>query len=169
MPSFVDRWLTAFENFCIAVGTAVAVSVATIQVILRYVGGTGLFWAEELVVYTLIWTAFLAASAAVRTGEHLTVELIYLILGPRHTGTIVRITGIIGLAAAVALAILGIDLVMAQQEYGQLSPALQMPMWIVYLAMPLSGFLMALRFIQNIIAPPDAHQGPAAIADTSCP
>lgn len=166
MLAMVYRGLTAFENFCLGAGTALAVTVATIQVILRYVGGTGFFWAEELVVYTIIWTTFLAAGAAVRTGEHLTVELIHLVLGRRYNVSIARVIGVVGLAGAVALTILGLELVMTQQQYGQLSPALQLPMWIVYLAMPLSGLLMAIRFIQQIVTRPTAYHGPAGIKGT---
>lgn len=166
MLPVMDRGLTAFEKFCLGAGTAVAMTVATVQVVLRYIGGTGFFWAEELVVYTIIWTTFLAAGAAVRTGEHLTVELIHVVLGLRHKSTVARVISVIGLAGAVALTIFSLELVIAQQEYGQLSPALQLPMWIVYLAMPLSGLLMAVRFIQQIIAPSTAYHGPAGIKNT---
>lgn len=165
----LDRWLTGFENFCLAAGTAVAVTVATVQVILRYVGGTGLFWAEELVVYTIIWTTFLAAGAAVRSGEHLTVELINLAVGERYIGALARAIGVIGAVAGIALTVFGAELVLTARDYGQLSPALQLPMWIVYLAMPLSGALMTIRLVQQAIAPPRRGHGPARVEDVLCP
>lgn len=161
--------LTAFENFCLAAGIAVAVTVATAQVILRYVGGTGLFWAEELVVYTIVWTTFLAAGAAVRSGEHLTVELINLAVGERYIGALTRVIGVVGAVAGVALAVFGTELVLTARDYGQLSPALQLPMWIVYLAMPLSGVLMTIRFVQQVITPPRRGHGPAQVEDVLCP
>jgi C4-dicarboxylate transporter DctQ subunit len=169
MLGLLDRGLTAFENFCLAAGTAVAVTVATVQVILRYVGGTGLFWAEELVVYTIVWTTFLAAGAAVRSGEHLTVELINLAVGERYIGVLTRVIGLIGAVAGVALTVFGTELVLTAQDYGQLSPALQLPMWIVYLAMPVSGLLMTIRFLQQMIAPPRRSHAPAQVEDVLCP
>jgi TRAP-type C4-dicarboxylate transport system permease small subunit len=35
--------------------------------------------------------------------------------------------------------------VLRTEQLGQLTPALQVPMWIVYLVMPLAGVLLALR------------------------
>lgn len=169
MLAALDRGLTAFENFCLAAGTALAVTIATLQVILRYVGGTGLFWAEELVVYTIVWTTFLAAGAAVRSGEHLTVELINLAVGDRNMGVLARVIGVVGAAAGVALTVFGTELVLTARDYGQLSPALQLPMWIVYLAMPLSGVLMTIRFLQQVIAPPRRGHSPARVEDIVCP
>jgi C4-dicarboxylate transporter DctQ subunit len=145
-----DRWLTVFETSFLAIGTAVAVSVATVQVILRYLGGTGLFWAEELTVYIIVWTAFLSAGAAVRTGEHLTVEILQVTLGPRFAAMMTRIVGVVGALSAAALTVYGIQFVLVAYEYGQLSSALQIPMWIVYLVVPLSGMLLVIRFIEQI-------------------
>lgn len=165
----IDRWLTAFETVCLAAGTAVATVVATAQVLLRYFGGTGLFWAEELTVYVLIWTAFIAAGAAVRSNDHLTVELLQVTLRPQHQRTLHRIVAVIGLLGGAALLVYSVEFVDTVYEYEQLSPALQWPMWIVYLALPLCGVLLCLRFAQQIFAPtPAAHlptHGEAAVKD----
>jgi C4-dicarboxylate transporter DctQ subunit len=153
MLATLDRWLTAFETACLAAGTAVAVVVATVQVFLRYFFGTGFFWAEEVTVYACIWTAFLAAGLAVRGGEHLSVEMIQLVAGKRHARTLARLIAVAGLAAAAALLVYGIAFVESARDFGQTSPALQCPMWIIYLVLPLSGALMSIRFIQQIISP----------------
>lgn len=152
----LSRWLTVFETVSLAAGTAAAVAVATVQVLLRYVGGTGLFWAEEFTVYALIWTAFVAGGAAVRTGEHLTVELLQVAIGPRYAQSFARGMSVIGLAASAGLLFYSIEFVLTVREYEQVSPALQWPMWIVYLAIPLGGTLLCLRFVEQIVAPKPA-------------
>jgi C4-dicarboxylate transporter DctQ subunit len=157
----LDRWLTAFEMACLAIGTALAVAVATVQVILRYFFGTGFFWAEEVAVYACIWTAFLAAGTAVRGGEHLSVEIIHLLVGQRGERMLVRVIAAAGLAAAVALVVYGIAFVQSARDFGQLSPALQWPMWIIYLVIPISGVLMSIRFLQQIVSPPAGARPPA--------
>jgi C4-dicarboxylate transporter DctQ subunit len=157
-----ERWLTAFETSFLAIGMAVAVSVATIQVVLRYVGGTGLFWAEELTVYTIVWTAFLSAGAAVRTGEHLTVEILQVMAGPRFASVLARVCAVAGAMAGAALVVYGTEFVLVTYEYGQLSSALQIPMWIVYLVLPVSGALLVIRYIQQI-AGHDARAAETAV------
>jgi C4-dicarboxylate transporter DctQ subunit len=155
----LDRWLTAFENICLATGMGVAVVIATIQVILRYFADTGIYWAEEVVVYTIVWTAFLSAGAGVRSGEHLSVELINLLMRGRLAGPLARIIDFIGVAAGIALAVLGTEFVKSAFEYGQRSAALELPMWIVYLCIPLAGLLLTIRFIQRIVFPPERGNG----------
>lgn len=161
----IDRWLTVFETACLAAGTAVATVVATAQVLLRYFGGTGLFWAEELTVYVLVWTAFIAASAAVRSNDHLTVELLQVALGPKLQRVLHRIVAVVGLLSGAALLVYSVQFVETVYDYEQLSPALQWPMWIVYLALPLCGLLLCLRFAQQIFAPTPAEHGEAAVKD----
>jgi C4-dicarboxylate transporter DctQ subunit len=155
-----ERWLTGFEVLALGIGTAVAVSVATLQVILRYIGGTGFFWAEELTVYTIVWTAFLSAGAAVRTGEHLTVEVLHVIVGGRLAPMLGRICAILGVLSGVALLVYGAQFVLVTYEYGQLSSALQLPMWIVYLVLPISGLLVAIRYLQQILGRESREAGP---------
>lgn len=161
----IDRWLTGFETVCLAAGTAVATLVATAQVLLRYFGGTGLFWAEELTVYVLIWTAFIASGAAVRGNDHLSVELLQVALRPQHQRVLHRIVAVIGLISGAALLVYSVRFVETVYEYEQLSPALQWPMWIVYLALPLCGVLLCLRFTQQIVAPTPPAHGEAAVKD----
>lgn len=165
MLETLDRWLTALETAFLAGGTAVAVAVATVQVILRYFFGTGFFWAEEVTVYACIWTAFLAAGAAVRGGQHLSVEMIHLLAGKRHARALTRLIAVAGLAAAAALLVYGTAFVESARDFGQLSPALQWPMWVIYLVIPLSGALMSIRFIQQIVRPLAPAHSPVRAED----
>jgi C4-dicarboxylate transporter DctQ subunit len=46
---------------------------------------------------------------------------------------------------------MGSDLVAQTKMFGQVTPALQIPMWVVQMAIPVGGALMALRFFQRLI------------------
>jgi C4-dicarboxylate transporter DctQ subunit len=168
MWSRLDRWLSAFENASLAIGTGIAVTVATIQVLLRYTLGVGIFWAEELVVYAIIWTAFIAAGAAVRTGDHLSAELLIALVSERYVAILHRLVCVLGIAGGVALAVLGTELVRSAQDYGQTSPALELPMWVVYLVIPLSGILLAVRFAQKLLSRDGAHGSQASAEESAC-
>lgn len=145
----LDRWLARTESACIAAGTGVAAALATVQVVLRYAFGMGIYWAEEVVVYCIIWTAFIAASAAIRSNDHLSVEIIRMFAPARLAATADRLASIIGAAAGLSLMVLGAQLVRSAYEFEQQSSALEMPMWLVYLIIPISGALMALRFVHR--------------------
>ena len=66
----------------LALGMAVLVVIASLQVGARYFFDRPLAWSEEGVRYVMIWTAFLAAAWSVRDREHITVELVMAYLPP---------------------------------------------------------------------------------------
>ena len=79
------------------------------------------------------------------------------------------------LAVAVVcffLALIGAELVQAQMNFGQMSPAMRLPMWVAYLALPVGFGLSVIRNLSlafesfNKIRKND-FQAPEAGSDTS--
>lgn len=107
-----------------------------------------LTWAQELCIFMIVWMAKFGAAYGVRVGIHVGVD----ILVNRLTGTARRVMVVAGmLAGALFTAIagtLGAHLVWHIAGTGQISPDLEVPMWIVYLALPLGSFLMCYRFLE---------------------
>jgi C4-dicarboxylate transporter DctQ subunit len=56
----------------------------------------------------------------------------------------------------------GFEFVMSAYDFGQVSAAMQIPIWIVYLVVPLSGVLLIVRFVQRIIDPVSSAEMHAA-------
>lgn len=105
-------------------------------------------WAQELCIFMIVWMAKFGAAYGVRTGIHVGVD----ILVNRLIGTARRLMIVAGMFAGAlftAIAgILGAQLVWHIAGTGQISPDLEMSMWIVYLALPLGSFLMCYRFLE---------------------
>jgi hypothetical protein len=53
------------------------------QVVARYVFGKALFWAEELGIYTMIWSCFLGTAIAVRKKAHTNVSFFVNLLSKK--------------------------------------------------------------------------------------
>jgi C4-dicarboxylate transporter DctQ subunit len=107
-----------------------------------------LTWAQELCIFMIVWMAKFGAAYGVRTGIHVGVD----VLVERLTGNAQRALIIAGLlAGALFTAIigtLGAHLVWHIAETGQTSAVLELPMWLVYLAVPLGSYLMCYRFLE---------------------
>ena len=56
-----------------------------------------------------------------------------------------------GFIFSIFLIIFGIRLVISMIMNNQLSPAMELPLWIVYAAIPLGGLLMTYRLTQSLI------------------
>lgn len=139
-----------FERLVIGLGMAAAATLIFLQVVLRYGFSIGIPWAEEVTVYATVWVTFTAASAAVGSNNHLTLDVRELVLAGRGLRWVERLASLIGLAYGVILAVVGVQLAWHAHRFGQFSSALQLPIWIVYLVIPLSGMLMALRFADHL-------------------
>jgi C4-dicarboxylate transporter DctQ subunit len=162
----LDGGLSALEMMVLGIGMAAAVAVATIQVALRYATGSDLYWAQEFIAYTIVWTAFLSAGAGVRAGQHLTVEILLVCLDAQTARHVNRVVAVLGVVSGAALTVYGAQFVLSAYEFGQVSPAMQLPMWAVYLVVPASGLLLVIRFLQNAFMP--AGNAEPHSAETLC-
>lgn len=107
-----------------------------------------LTWAQELCIFMIVWMAKFGAAYGVRTGIHVGVD----ILVERLTGNAQRMLILAGLLAGAfftaVIGTLGANLVWHIYDTGQTSAVLELPMWIVYLAVPLGSYLMCFRFLE---------------------
>jgi C4-dicarboxylate transporter, DctQ subunit len=107
-----------------------------------------LTWAQELCIFMIVWMAKFGAAYGVRTGIHVGVE----ILVERLTGNAQRNLVLAGLFAGAfftaVIGTLGANLVWHIYGTGQTSAVLELPMWFVYLAVPLGSYLMCFRFLE---------------------
>ncbi len=55
----------------------IAAGINIFNVVGRYIFATPIFWAEEILVYIVIWSVFLVAGSVTYRGAHLNMDLIY--------------------------------------------------------------------------------------------
>lgn len=55
----------------------IAAAVNIVNVIGRYIFSVPVFWAEEIMVFLIVWTVFLVAGSITYRGAHLNMDLIY--------------------------------------------------------------------------------------------
>ena len=83
-----------------------------------------------------------------RRGAHIRMDFLLGVLPEKMAGALTRLVYLIAAGFCVALFRYSYQLVRFTVELEQTSPAMGIPMWIPYLAMPLGSALMALRFVQ---------------------
>lgn len=127
---------------------AVMSVIIIIQVFSRYILGSSLSWSEESARYLFIWVVMLGASMGVKEGFHVSVTLFKekLPVKMQHLLDILY-TVILGIMAA-AMMVFGWEL--ARSVAIQLSPAIRLSMFWVYLSIPVSGLLIMIHLISRI-------------------
>ncbi len=67
-------------HFVSGVMFLIAVLINIVNVVGRYVFGAPIFWAEEVLIFMVIWMVFLMAGSVTYRGAHLNMDLVYSLL-----------------------------------------------------------------------------------------
>lgn len=124
------------------------------QVIMRYILGSPMTWSEEIARFALVWFVYTSASYAVRYQRHVKFNVLVKLVGKRVpiAERIIQIfVFIIWLAFLLIVLWLSIQMVINQYGTGQVSAAARIPMYLVYLGLPLGLALMSFRVIQHLV------------------
>ena len=121
-----------------------------VNVVMRYVFLLPIYWAEELVRYLMVWMIFIGASQVTKFGGHVAVDIVPRFLSKR-ANTILAITvNLICILFCILLVYFSSKQMLRVKIAHQISPAMEVPMWIAYLSIPLGTALMLIRYVQQI-------------------
>ena len=107
-----------------------------------------LTWAQELCIYFFIWMAKFGAAYGVRQGIHVGVDVLVNLIGENARKPVIVFALLSGALFTLTIGTLGSVFVYNMAGTDQISPDLELPMWFVYLAIPLGSYLMCFRFLQ---------------------
>lgn len=147
--SAIDRVLTFLERLIVVVLLFVSAGILVFDIVLRTVTGSSIAWAPELTRYAIVWLVFIGGAMGARTGAHISIDVIGELLPKNVVRTFMQAAMLISAATSVAMAYFGVTLVKLMLGFGQTSPSLALPMWAIYLAIPVGFGLMAIRFTQD--------------------
>ena len=116
--------------------------------VFNWLRGFNLTWAQELCIYMFVWMAKFGAAYGVRTGIHVGVDVALNSLAPASRKRVVLFGLFAGALFTFIVGSLGARFVYHMAMTDQVSPDLEMPMWLIYLAVPLGSYLMCFRFLQ---------------------
>ncbi|MUP44850.1 TRAP transporter small permease [Gramella sp. BOM4] len=124
------------------------------QVFSRYVMQSPSSVTEELARYLLIWIGILGAAYVAGQQEHLSINLLEEKLDlPNRKKLRILINVLIIFFGITVLIIGGGNLVYVNYILGQSSAALKIPLYIVYLVVPISGILVVIYKVNEIMNP----------------
>ncbi|WP_249777615.1 TRAP transporter small permease [Paenalkalicoccus suaedae] len=135
------KTLARIEEAFIAITLLVVTTVLFVNIVLRYGFSANRSWAEELIRYGMIWIAFVGGAVCFRRGAHVGVDFILSFVkgrGQLLIGILVNVASIIFMGFLFKY---GMDLIIFTQGTGQITPSLQIPLFYIYLAIPVGAAL----------------------------
>ncbi|HEY3144868.1 MAG TPA: TRAP transporter small permease [Dongiaceae bacterium] len=150
--------LDRLEEGLITFLMAAATLIIFVAVVHRYAAGVhwlnpitrtmSFSWAQELCIYMFVWMAKFGAAYGVRTGIHVGVDVLVNRLPAKGRHACIIFSLLAGAGFTGTIGTLGARLVYEIAYTGQTSADLELPMWLVYLAIPCGSYLMCFRFLQ---------------------
>ena len=132
--------------------------IAFTQVVLRYLFHSGFTWGEELSRYLCVLLTFLGAALGVERGSHFSMDILQRLLPDSLKIYLARLIHLINSVIFSVVTWYGVVQVARLKQFASHSPALQLPMYIPYLIIPICGGLMTLRSLYKSIFP-EPQQG----------
>ena len=125
------------------------VVVVFLQVFSRYVLNCPLTWSEELARYLFIWIVFTAAAVVFRENKHMSVDFLIMNFPDTLRKKIDFVSKLLIAAFLLIMIIASPSIISLTMR--QTSPTLSIPMGVIYLAFPVSMFLMLLELVFRVL------------------
>lgn len=145
------RKLDTIDILISVTALAILVLVVSLQVFCRYVLQNSLDWTEELARYLLIWSVLFGCSYAMKEDAHLEMSILRSMAGPHMKKVIHIFSCLMCLVFCIIMLNAGIESIENIRWSEQTTPAMQIPAWIIWLAMPLGFALMGIHAVIRII------------------
>lgn len=143
----IDKLLA---NFLVIIMSVMVVNVLW-QVASRFILGTPSSFTDELARYLMIWIGILGAAYVSGRNMHVAIDVLpRRFSSPTQQRLMFVVRLLIILFCLVAMVIGGSRLVYITYVLGQNSPALQVPLALVYIVIPVSGLLIIYYKVSDI-------------------
>ena len=145
------RAITFFGRYAEEVVASTFLLVMTIatfaNVIARYIFNAPIPWAEELARYSFIWLVFVGAAVCTKRGRHVAVDVVVKLL-PSLGQTLCDVLVKVGVVLLMAILVYYGTLLMISAT--QPTSTLNIPTYLVYLAVPLSAGSILVRTVVDL-------------------
>lgn len=140
--------LHRIEEYTLTILLLGLATVACGLVFCRYALGTSFAWFEEGARYLGVVATFLGAAIGARRGDHFAMDLFVSSAGPLRA-KIMRVgVGLLSAGFLMVVAGYGVKVVLRNYTFENTTAALQLPMYLVYLPIPLFAAVMAVRYLK---------------------
>ena len=145
----INNLLLSLCKYAIIAMVPLMTGIIFVQVVLRYVFQSPFSWAEELARYLLIWITCLGSAYAIRDGMHISIG--YLRSKLKDAAKTAVTMAVYGMTMLFFIFCIKEGMLFSLAQWTQRSTAMQIPMTIPYIAIPLGFAIMFLVALECLI------------------
>lgn len=121
-------------------------------VLARYLFKRPIGWSEEIAVYLMIWVVFLGAAYTLKENAHIGVDILISRLSASPKKGLLIFHYLTGIVLMSILFLKGIDMVAFTLQMNSHSIAIDFPLVIPHLAVPVGAALLILQLIGKLLS-----------------
>jgi C4-dicarboxylate transporter, DctQ subunit len=147
----VDTVIGKVEAVMLAIGVLLMAANTIANVVGRYVFQESIFFSEELNRILIILITFAGISYAARHGRHIRMSAIYDMLPRRARKALMIVICLVTALFMFGLCYYSLGYIITQAGRGRLLPALQVPVWWIYVWAPVGFLMTGLQYLLTAI------------------
>lgn len=140
------RSLAWIETTVVCLLLAAMILLACLQILLRSVFSGGLFWADPLLRYLVMWSGMLGAAMATSRGKHIALDLAGYLVPEQWQPFLRLLTHLFSALVAACLTYAGLLFLRSEMEYGG-AGLFTLPSWVWNSVFPLVFALITIRYV----------------------
>jgi len=119
---------------------------ACVQIFLRFFYSSGIFWADPLLRYMVIWVGLFGAAVATKQSKHISIDIISHLMPEKFLPWLHGFINFFSASVCIVLTYAAIIFVRDEAFYGGRG-ILDIPSWWLNLAYPIAFGIIASRFL----------------------
>jgi TRAP-type C4-dicarboxylate transport system permease small subunit len=142
----LDTAIAKIEAVMLAAGVLLMAANTVANVIGRFVLRSSIYFTEELNSILIVLITFAGISYAARHGRHIRMSAIFDTLPPSGRRVMMVIISLVTAVFMLGLAWYSAGYIITQAGQGRLLPALQVPVWWMYVWVPVGFFMTGVQY-----------------------
>jgi len=147
----IDLAISKIEAVILALGVILMAVNTCVNVIARFVFSEGLFFTGEINRILIIMITFAGIGYAARHGRHIRMSAIYDLLPHKGRKIVMVIISLFTAAVMFFLCYFAMIYILDTFERGRVLPALQFPIWIIYVWVPIGLAVTGIQYFLTAI------------------
>ncbi|WP_313345787.1 TRAP transporter small permease [Sedimentibacter sp.] len=151
MNKFFTKTLSRFEEFVLSYSVILMAILLIAGVFMRNVMNRSLTFSEEVASALLVLVSFFGLGYCARKGRHITMSIVFDMVSNKYKKLFMIVISFVSAIATAFITFLAARYVISVQNLGRVTPALQIPIYMIYSVVPLGFLLATIEYIRSFI------------------
>lgn len=151
MNKSFDRVLSKIEEYVLSFSIIAMAILLIVSVVMRAVFNSSLTFSEEIGLALLVLVSFFGLEYCARKGRHISMSIIFDKVSNKNKKRFMILISSVSFIVMTYLSYIAFKYILSVKRFGTVTPALQIPMYIVYLVVPIGFLIGAIEYLRTSI------------------